>query len=86
MRRLAHTLSGMIGARRLAVVLGVLASFAVVVSLATVLVMMALGFLANRANELDEERTRQAVFGALSLYLNFVNIFQLLLNFTGERE
>ena len=65
MRRLAHTLSGMVGARRLAVVLGVLASFAVVFSLATVLVMMALGFLANRANELDEERTRQAVFGAL---------------------
>ncbi|RAZ74257.1 Bax inhibitor-1/YccA family protein [Mesorhizobium atlanticum] len=27
-----------------------------------------------------------AVFGAFSLYLNFVNIFQLLLNFTGERE
>ena len=66
MRRLAHTLSGMIGARRLAVVLGVLASFAIVVSLATVLVMMAFGFLANRANELDEERTRQAVFGVLS--------------------
>lgn len=66
MLRLAHHLSGMIGARRLAVVLGVLASFAVVVSLATVLVMMALGFLANRANELDEERTRQTVFGALS--------------------
>ena len=66
MLRLAHHLSGMIGARRLAVVLCVLASFAVVVSLATVLVMMALGFLANRANELDEERTRQTVFGALS--------------------
>ena len=66
MRRLAHHLSGMIGARRLAVVLGVLGSFAVVVSLATVLVMMALGFLAHRANELDEERTRQTVFGALS--------------------
>ena len=66
MLRLAHHLSGMIGARRLAVVLGVLASFAVVVSLATVLVMMALGFLAGRANELDEERTRQTVFGALS--------------------
>ncbi|UDF28205.1 UNVERIFIED_ORG: bifunctional diguanylate cyclase/phosphodiesterase [Roseateles sp. XES5] len=66
MLRLAHHLSGMIGARRLAVVLGVLASFAVVVSLATALVMMALGFLATRANELDEERTRQAVFGALS--------------------
>ena len=66
MLRLAHTLSGMLGARRLAVVLGVFASFAVVVSLATILVMMALGFLANRANELDEERTRQTVFGALS--------------------
>lgn len=66
MLRLARHLSGMIGARRLAVVLGVLASFAVVVSLATVLVMMALGFLANRANELDAERTRQTVFGALS--------------------
>ena len=35
MLRLAHHLSGMIGARRLAVVLCVLASFAVVVSLAT---------------------------------------------------
>lgn len=66
MLRLARHLSGMIGARRLAVVLGVLASFAVVVSLATILVMMALGFLANRANELDAERTRQTVFGALS--------------------
>ncbi|HEY7646793.1 MAG TPA: Bax inhibitor-1/YccA family protein [Hyphomicrobiales bacterium] len=27
-----------------------------------------------------------AVFGALSLYLDFINIFTLLLNFTGERE
>ena len=27
-----------------------------------------------------------AVFGAFSLYLNFINIFQLLLNFTGQRE
>lgn len=34
----------------------------------------------------DEMSTKLAVFGALSLYLNFVNIFQLLLNFTGERE
>ena len=66
MRRLAHHLSGMLGARRLTVVLAVLGSFAIVVSLATVLVMMALGFIANRANELDEERTRQTVFGALS--------------------
>ena len=67
MLRLAHHLSVMIGARRLAVVLGVLASFAIVVSLATALVLMALGFLAGRANELDEERTRQTVFGALSV-------------------
>jgi diguanylate cyclase (GGDEF)-like protein len=66
MLRLAHYLSGLIGARRLAVVLGVLASFAVVVSLATALVVMALGFLAGKANELDEDRTRQTVFGALS--------------------
>ena len=34
----------------------------------------------------DETRSKLAVFGALSLYLNFVNIFQLLLAFTGERE
>lgn len=33
-----------------------------------------------------ETETKMAVFGALSLYLNFVNIFQLLLNLTGERE
>jgi hypothetical protein len=39
------------------------------------------------ASSLDHESTQKmAVFGALSLYLNFVNIFQLLLNFTGERE
>jgi FtsH-binding integral membrane protein len=29
---------------------------------------------------------KMAVFGALNLYLNFINIFMLLLNFTGERE
>ena len=34
----------------------------------------------------EEARSKLAVFGAMSLYLNFVNIFQLLLNFTGERE
>jgi len=33
-----------------------------------------------------EANSKLAVFGALSLYLNFVNIFQLLLTFTGERE
>lgn len=34
----------------------------------------------------QESQQKLAVFGALSLYLNFVNIFQLLLNLTGERE
>jgi FtsH-binding integral membrane protein len=39
------------------------------------------------AENIDQEsQQKMAVFGALSLYLNFVNIFQLLLNFTGERE
>lgn len=33
-----------------------------------------------------ESNNKMAVFGALSLYLNFVNIFQMLLNLTGERE
>ncbi|SFB59265.1 hypothetical protein SAMN03159496_05498 [Rhizobium sp. NFR07] len=34
----------------------------------------------------QESQQKLAVSGALSLYLNFVNIFQLLLNFTGQRE
>ncbi len=39
------------------------------------------------AENIDQESQQKlAVFGALSLYLNFVNLFQLLLNFTGERE
>jgi len=33
-----------------------------------------------------ESQQKLAVFNAFSLYLNFINIFQLLLNFTGERE
>jgi FtsH-binding integral membrane protein len=33
-----------------------------------------------------ESRQKMAVSGAFSLYLNFINIFQLLLHFTGERE
>lgn len=33
-----------------------------------------------------EARQKLAVFGAFSLYLNFINIFQLLLHFTGQRE
>lgn len=39
------------------------------------------------AENFDQETQQKlAVFGALSLYLNFVNIFQLLLNLTGDRE
>ena len=34
----------------------------------------------------QESNQKLAVFGALSLYLNFVNIFQLLLSLTGQRE
>jgi FtsH-binding integral membrane protein len=33
-----------------------------------------------------EQAAKMGVVGALSLYLNFVNIFQLLLTFFGERE
>lgn len=40
-------------------------------------------YLAHRGHE---ALGKIAVFGALSLYLNFVNIFQLLLSLTGERE
>ena len=34
----------------------------------------------------QESQQKLAVFGALSLYLNFVNLFQLLLSLTGPRE
>ncbi|WP_134681830.1 Bax inhibitor-1/YccA family protein [Paracoccus ravus] len=33
-----------------------------------------------------ETRQKLAVMGALSLYLNFINIFQLLLSLTGQQE
>ncbi|QRM33713.1 Bax inhibitor-1/YccA family protein [Microvirga sp. VF16] len=33
-----------------------------------------------------EANNKMAVFGALSLYLNFINLFQLLLSLTGQRE
>ncbi len=39
------------------------------------------------AENVDQESQQKlAVFGALSLYLNFVNLFQLLLALTGQRE
>jgi FtsH-binding integral membrane protein len=33
-----------------------------------------------------ETNTKMAVMGALSLYLNFINLFQMLLQLTGQRE
>jgi hypothetical protein len=33
-----------------------------------------------------ESRQKMAVFGAFSLYLNFINLFQLLLSLTGQRQ
>jgi FtsH-binding integral membrane protein len=33
-----------------------------------------------------EEAQKLAINGALSLYLNFVNMFQMLLNLFGQRE
>lgn len=37
------------------------------------------------STETDDSQ-KLAVLGALSLYLNFVNLFQLLLSFTGQRQ
>jgi uncharacterized protein len=34
----------------------------------------------------DETRAKQAIFGALMLYLDFINIFLSLLNLTGKRR
>ena len=34
----------------------------------------------------SEANSKLAVWGALSLYLNFINIFQLLLSLTGQRQ
>jgi len=43
--------------------------------------------LRNIYDELDgDERERAGVMGALSLYLNFINIFTSLLNLFGERK
>ena len=33
-----------------------------------------------------ESKQKLAVIGAFSLYLNLINVFQLLLNLTGERD
>ena len=38
------------------------------------------------AQEHGSESNSKLAWGALSLYLNFINLFQLLLGLTGERE
>jgi uncharacterized protein len=40
-------------------------------------------YLEIRGTDLEE---RSAIMGAVSLYLNFVNLFQILLSFLGNRE
>lgn len=64
-----------------------------VVSVAGVLVFVGLtawdtqSIKEQYADNFDSEtQQKMAVFGAFSLYLNFINLFQLLLNLTGERE
>lgn len=37
-------------------------------------------------NFTSETQQKLAIFGAFSLYLNFINMFQLLLSLTGQRE
>ena len=38
------------------------------------------------APEVDNSQQKLAVFGALSLYLNFINLFQMLLSLVGQRN
>lgn len=64
-----------------------------VVSVAGVLVFVGLtawdtqSIKEQYAENFDSETQQKiAVFGAFSLYLNFINLFQLLLNLTGQRE
>jgi uncharacterized protein len=86
---------GLIGVLIASIVNIFLASSALqfVVSVAGVLVFVGLtawdtqSIKEQYAENIDaESRQKLAVFGALSLYLNFINIFQLLLSLTGERE
>jgi len=86
---------GLIGVLIASIVNIFLASSALqfIVSVAGVLVFVGLtawdtqSIKEQYAENIDaESRQKIAVFGALSLYLNFINIFQLLLSLTGERE
>ena len=86
---------GLIGVVIASIVNIVLGSSALQVAISVIGVVVFVGLTAwdtqnikqQYAENFDQESQQKlAVFGALSLYLNFVNLFQLLLSLTGQRE
>lgn len=86
---------GLIGVVIASVVNLFLASSALQFAVSVIGILVFIGLTAWDTQRIKEEyaenagaeaNQKLAVMGAFSLYLNFVNIFQLLLNFTGERE
>jgi FtsH-binding integral membrane protein len=79
---------GLIGVIIASVVNLFLGSSALQFAISVIGIVVFVGLAAWDTQNIKDQESNQklAVFGALSLYLNFVNIFQLLLNFTGERE
>ena len=72
-----------------------LASSALQFAISVIGIVVFVGLTAYDTQQIKEEYAenaghealqKMAVFGAFNLYLNFINIFTLLLNFTGERE
>lgn len=55
-------------------------------SFLTALNIQQIKYLTNRFDIEHEEKNKISLIGALSLYLNFINIFLHLLKFTGERK
>jgi uncharacterized protein len=67
--------------------IGVVIASLVNLFLASSALQFAMSIKEQYAENFDvESKQKLAVFGAFSLYLNFINIFQLLLTFTGQRE
>jgi len=86
---------GLIGVVIASVVNLFLASSALQFAISVIGILVFIGLTAWDTQRIKEEYSenaggealqKMAVFGAFSLYLNFINIFMLLLNFTGERE
>ncbi len=86
---------GLIGVIIAMVVNIFLASSALQFAISVIGILIFVGLTAWDTQRIKEEYSenaggealqKMAVFGAFSLYLNFINIFMLLLNFTGERE